>query len=76
MQRSVAKARAGLFKEINIPEIIKLQRLLKSALAQLLPPEKIKEIKKHTKFTVIDTFSESDDKKEESLDHDCNHTHN
>ena len=61
MQRSVAKARADLFKEINIPEIIKLQRLLKSALEQLLPPEKIKEIKKHTEFTVIDTPSESDD---------------
>ena len=67
MQRGVAKARGALFKEINIPEIIKLHCFLKLALIHLLPPEKIKEMKKQVKSTVIDPDNDCDDKEENSV---------
>ena len=64
MQRGVEKARGALFEEFNLPEIIKFQRFIKLALGHILPPEKLKEIRKQAKSTVIDPGSESDEKEE------------
>ena len=64
MQRGVAQARGALYKEINIPEIIKLHRFLKLSLLYLLPPEKLKEINKRASSTIIDPDRDSDDKQE------------
>ena len=62
MQHGVAKARSALFQEINIPEIIKLQRFLKLSMGHLLPPEKLKEIKRQAKTTEIDLHSDYEHK--------------
>ena len=65
MQRGVAEARVALYKEINIPEIIKLHRFLKLSLLHLLPPEKLKEIDKQVSSIVIDPDRDKDE--EENL---------
>ena len=67
MQRGVEKARTALFKEINIPEIIMLHRYLKLVLIHLIPPDKLKEIKKQARITIIDPDSDGDDKEEKSF---------
>ena len=70
MQRGVEKARTALFKEINIPEIIMLHRYLKLVLIHLLPPDKLKEIKKQARSTIIDPDSDDNDKEEKSFKED------
>ena len=51
MQSRMAEARDLLDRETNILEIIKMQRLSKLALSQLMPHRKIKELNSRARYT-------------------------
>ena len=48
------QAREALQQELNVIEIVNAQRILKSALNYLLPPQKLEEIKRETRYKIID----------------------
>ena len=60
-KRSMEKAREALLKEFNIIETIRLQRLIKLAITNLLPTWTVKELEERSRFTVIDPDTSDDE---------------
>ena len=66
------KAREALLQEFNIIETIRLQRLIKLAILNLLPSCTVKELEERSKFKVIDPDT-SDDENEQDQKHENPH---
>ena len=54
-------------EELNLIEIIKSQRVLKSALSRLLPPQTLKEIEKGSRYKTIDLDKSSAEQEQNGL---------